>query len=492
MEVEVSGNGRREQTVEVRIKKKTNLTNNDNKGINTRNYPFYEKEGTDDFKIVSNNGGKIPNFKYDITYIRISMRMKIEGSISFRGIAMTHHIFESALRMEVSSLHHSTVIQWVKRIGYYELQKPKERGNWLIVIDESVMVGQSRLLNIYGLLVEDIPVDRALILQDMESLYVSSRTSWTGDDIGVVIKKLQVDLGNIAYSVSDGGNNLIKACVTTQTTHIYDITHYIALQYQYILKDIGDFQTLSSMMGKMRRKGILSKIAHLLPPNQRVKSRFLNINLLITWSLKALWHIDNQTKSELSELEINELKWVEQYRNLITELIELEQIKSITFSILKNEHFSEKSLLQLSLALGSMEQTVGTKGQSLIHGIRTYYKNHRDYLDKYPRLLCCSDIIESGFGKLKQVISANKMCGFTDIALCLAAFCNDLSDNEIRNAMRFCTFNKVREFSKEHFLQSMFVKRKEFSHTKFDEKSSEIINLYHAKNGANFYDANAA
>lgn len=418
--------------------------------------------------------------------------MKIEGSISFRGIAKTHHIFESAIGMKVSSLHHSTVIQWTKRIGYYELHKPKQQGNWLIVIDESVMVGQSRLLNIYGILIKSIPANRALRLEDMESLYISSRTSWKGDDIAMVIKELQVDLGNIVYSVSDGGNNLLKAYETTQTIHVYDITHYIALQYQHLLKDDKSFKKLSSMMGKMRRKGILSKIAHLLPPNQRVKSRFLNVNLLVAWSVKALWHIDNPTQSQLSDSEINELKWIEEHRELIIELIELEEIKSITFSILKNEHFSEESLLQLSLALGSIEQNVGIKGKKIIQSIRTYYQTYRCFLDKYPRILCCSDIIESGFGKLKQVISDNKMCGFTDISLCLAAFCNDLSDNEIRNALTFCTFKKVKEFCKEHFSESMFVKRKDFSHTNVEEKTTKIINIFNAENGANFYDTKVA
>lgn len=418
--------------------------------------------------------------------------MKIEGNISFRGIAATHHIFESSLGMQVSSLHHSTVIQWIKRIGYYELNKSKKQGRWVIVIDESVMIGQARLLNIYGQLVENIPVDRALCLQDMESLYVSSRTSWKGDDIAIVLEQLKISLGEITYLVSDGGNNLMRACALTEIPHIYDITHYVALQYEYILKDNKDFTELSSMMGKMRRKGILSKIAHLLPPNQRTKSRFLNIDLVITWSLKALWHIDNPNKSQLLEQDIQELKWVETYRVLILELMELEQIKSITFNILKKEHFSESSLLQLSLALGSIEKTVGAKGKSLIQGIKTYSETYRNHLDKSPYLLCCSDIIESGFGKLKQVISDNKMCGFTDIGLCLAAFCNNLSDDEIRNAMSFCTFNQVREFCNEYFLQSMFVKRKEFSHTKTEEKSSKIITICHAENGANFYDANAA
>lgn len=491
MEIKIPRDGTRKQTIKIGVKKKR-IRKVVAGTISTKNYPLYEKEENGNLKIVSNNESQIPKFKYDIIYIKISMRMKIEGSISFRGIARAHHIFESSIGMNMSSLHHSTIIQWAKRIGYYELHKPKKRGNWLIVIDESVMVGQSRLLNIYGILIENIPVDRALKLNDMESLYVSSKTSWTGDDISIVINNLQMNLGKIVYSVSDAGNNLLKAFQIMEIPHIYDITHYIALQYKKILKDNTEFATLSSMMGKMRRKGILSKIAHLLPPNQRVKSRFLNIDLMIKWSLKALWHINNPRKSELSELEINELKWVKQYRVLIRELAELEQIKSDTFDILKNEHFSQSSLLQLSLALGSLEQNVGTKGQTLIESIRMYYRTYKDYLDKDPRLICCSDIVESGFGKLKQVISDNKMCGFTDIALCLATFCSDLSDTAISKAMTFCPYSQVRKFCKEHFLESMFVKRKEFSHTKIEEKNTKIINFYNAENGAIFYADKAA
>ncbi|MGB0897541.1 MAG: hypothetical protein ACPGRW_09495 [Flavobacteriaceae bacterium] len=424
---------------------------------------------------------------YGLSYVELSLRLKLEANVSFRGISQSHAIYEEVLGISVSGLHHSTVIQWVKRLGYYELRKPKPKSsNWVLIVDESVMIGQAKLLNIYGIPSEFIPSTRALELRDLYSLHVECRTSWTGEAIAEVIEQLDI---SISYIVSDNGNNLRKAYKLCQIPHISDITHYVALAFKQILATSTAYTSLSNELGKMRRTGVLSKKAHILPPNQRTKARFQNIDLLIKWLKKALWHNNNATQSLLSESEKKALVWVKSYGLFSEELQHFYDIRQLTFRYLKQRHYTPTVIEELKEQLLSFRKKASKYSIVFIQKIEAYLDRYKGLLHTHSKLLCCSDVIESSFGKLKNMLSLNSMCGFTDISMALAAFCNDLSPLEISKAMNFATWKEVYAFCKKRFTTSIFVKKQAFN--KIYEKEN-IKQYYKTRNGANYVVHNTA
>ncbi|PSJ71467.1 hypothetical protein C7N43_39170 [Sphingobacteriales bacterium UPWRP_1] len=58
-------------------------------------------------------------------------------------------------------------------------------------------------------------------------------------------------------------------------------------------------------------------------------------------------------------------------------------------------------------------------------------------------IFCCSDIIESTFGKLKQKITGNTPFRLTEFALTIANFRKDFSKDEIRLALETVKLKKV-------------------------------------------------
>ena len=62
---------------------------------------------------------------------------------------------------------------------------PKEKADdWVLILDESIGIGQEKVLVILGIRRSNIDFTRSLKLQDMKPLLVKSSESWTGDDIG--------------------------------------------------------------------------------------------------------------------------------------------------------------------------------------------------------------------------------------------------------------------------------------------------------------------
>lgn len=99
--------------------------------------------------------------------------------------------------------------------------------------------------------------------------------------------------------------------------------------------------------------------------------------------------------------------------------------------------------------------------------MRVFRKHIINYLDnnivniqkRGEKLLCCSDIIESTFGKYKNEISKNPMNGITDLALIIPAFTSDLSTEEIKTAIDSCSANQIRQWNKTNLCESLSIKR---------------------------------
>ena len=67
------------------------------------------------------------------------VQMKLKTSTSFRALSLNFAIMISTLELSSSAPSHTTAINWVKKIGLYNLNLPKEKAeDWIIILDESI------------------------------------------------------------------------------------------------------------------------------------------------------------------------------------------------------------------------------------------------------------------------------------------------------------------------------------------------------------------
>jgi hypothetical protein len=169
---------------------------------------------------------------------------------------------------------------WIKKLGYYCISREKEKADdWILIFDESIGIGKETMLLILGIRQSRIDFTRPLT-RDMTPLVVKSRESWTGEQIFNEIEYCKKQLGDIVYATTDGGSALKKALRLAKIPHIYDVTHAIASILEKLYREDGTFTKLTKDMGVMRLKLCCSQYAHVMPPNQRSKSRFLNLEII--------------------------------------------------------------------------------------------------------------------------------------------------------------------------------------------------------------------
>ena len=346
---------------------------------------------------------------------------------------------------------------WVKKVGYYCLNQPKTKADdWILILDESIGIGQEKLLVVLGIRASQIEFNRPLRIQDMEPLIIRSRKKWTGEDISNELEASKALVGKVLYATTDGSSTLKKALRLSGIDHVYDVTHAIAIMLEKLYKKDADFIEFTCQMGQMRLKLCCSKHAHIIPPNQRSKSRFLNIDILTGWGMKVLAALK---KDGLTKEEKGLLQWVADKKSFIEEMSQIiETIEAISI-ILKNNGLSKDTKRG---CLRILKKCKKTPRQKQFKGLfKDYLGTNAAQINKQSKtIMCSSDIVESTFGKYKNEISKNPMNGITDLALIIPAFTSNLSDGEIKNAMDSCTCKMLKEWKTEYLCDSMSVKRK--------------------------------
>jgi len=392
---------------------------------------------------------------YRSIVILLILSSKITTSCSFRSLSKIFASFNLYLNLELSSPSVSTTKLWIKKIGYAKLQSVKEKADdWIIIIDESIGIGQEKVLVILGIRRSKVDFTRPLRLQEMEPILVKSREKWTGTDIANELKNVANKLGKIIYAVSDAGSTLKYGLKETGIVWVYDITHAIAIILDKIYRNDEQFKEFTHNAGQMRFKNCCSKQAHLIPPNQRSKSRFLNIDIISAWGIKAL---KAYNKNDVSEEDRMNLKWVKTIESFIIEMNLIMTIVQEISIILKNEGLSKKTMTK---CINCLKKCSTGKLLQFKKYMLEYLKENTKHIRKYKeKLVCCSDIIETTFGKYKNELSKNPMSGITDLVLIIPAIMSNLNVASVQNAIDNCTVKDIEVWKKENLCNSLLAKR---------------------------------
>ncbi len=335
---------------------------------------------------------------YSLWLMELVLLMLQKGEISYRGCCKMLVILNLMLNLDLRIPNYSTIRYWEQKLGYYRLEcmAEDEEQEWVIIVDESVSIGQEKLLLLLGVNARDYFFDQALSFEHTTVLSMAISKSWKGPQIAAQIEKVRSKGYKIAYAVADQGNNIVKALKDQAIVHVLDCTHVFSLWLEKQYKNEEHFQQFCQACTTMRRKGILSKYAALVPPAQRAKARFLNLRPLFNWASKCLDLLQDEKKQAAINHLIEHLKWIENYRSIIVELK----------TVLDDLHLIQRIIKVRGINCGTLIECLHIIDQSsmvlkLKQGLKQYLQSTRSGQTQNNNIICCSDIIESYFGKYK-------------------------------------------------------------------------------------------
>jgi hypothetical protein len=376
------------------------------------------------------------------------------SGVSFRSVSKIILVMNISFNLNLRIPSHATVLNWVKKQGIANFRDKTfyDQEKWILIIDESIQFGNKKLLAVLGVPASKQNLGRALTYKDLVPVILKASESWTASEIESEIRSC-LDVEQVLYIVSDNGNNLKSCYNQLGIKHIEDVGH----KFSWIIKETfekqADFETYTKLLSGLRGKLAMSKYSHIIPPNQRIVSRFMNLSPLFHWGNRILKLLD---KKLLNESEVEKVGFVNQYRELIIQTNHLLGIINKIQKTLKNEGFSKNTS---SRCLGLLEDIKDERGKKVVAMIETYFEETLQKMSDQKNIFCSSDIIESCFGKYKSIVKANKSVGITDLCLCIPCLMSEGSLDQIQKAMRNIKTKHIKDWKDKNIGETLYAKR---------------------------------
>jgi hypothetical protein len=399
---------------------------------------------------------KPKHHSYTLQVMLLCMMLRQQANCSLRSCASMLKIMSVVLGLKLSFPSRNTIQNWEKKLGYSRIHKKGQKGDkWVVVLDESVSIGQQKLLLILGAELGKYKFGKALNFEDMEVLYLGIGKSWKGDRISEELEKLKSDGFDIVHGVSDGGTNLVKSLKMSKIALVQDCTHVFGnlLKKQYNTNE--EFLKFSKECGVLKRGVMLGEDAVVMPPTQRSKARFLNLQPLSEWAYKVLILLA-QKESKLTKKQREKLTWLKPYKKLVFEIYEQCQTMNKVSKILKNEGLSKATAQKCKAILAQSKATSFFK-----EGVEQYLERNLSVLASENPLICSSDIIESFFGKYKNQLEKSGCKLITESCLAIANFNQNFEKEEIKKAMEKVKIVDLKKWRQENLPVSLLQQKRE-------------------------------
>lgn len=355
------------------------------------------------------------NHHYPAQMIALAVFIVLRGG-SLRCAAATAHFYAELMgwqdRFSVPSA--STIRNWVCRCGLYTLGDNEHlSGNYVAILDESIQIGKEKLLLMLGIpLQSDRSYCRALSMQEVVVLGMEVQTTWTGQTIADFIMRNLNRCPNlrISYIVSDQGNCIRAALRRLHITWVSDCSHVMMNAVKTLFKGDQTLSGLGAKVGQLRQRLFLTDFMIYLPATLREKDRFLRLFTIIQWADRL-----DQWWPKLCPKVKAQLRFYRKAWPLLRALRQVRYLIQVSSAILKTAGLSAASHIRWQRAVNDFCQStkrITSQARGFIDIMDKYFKDHLPIYQDQNQVLCCSDIIESTFGRYKnkggvKVISAD-------------------------------------------------------------------------------------
>ena len=359
---------------------------------------------------------------------------------------------------------------WLLRLGYYKLHREKEHADdWIWIVDHSVQLGSEKCLVILGVRQSKLPqAELYLNYEDVEPIALLPVTHSNGEIVYRQLLQTVEKTGLPREIVGDHGTD-IKSGIERfcqdheQTCYIYDIKHKGAAILKRELKDDQHWLKFIQLAAQTSKRVQQTGLSALAPPNQRSKARYMNVDKLVKWGQDKLCYLDlleSEPDDRFPPQQVDDkLGWLSEYRDHLTEWQDLIEVVKTAEGYIKFVGIYRDCHIDLKQNPTFSPHTDRAKrvGEELL----TFIEQQSLKARPGERLLGSSEIIESVFGKLKNLEQDQVKSGFTAMLLSLAAVVSKTSQDVIHKALETVPTKKVFEWYKENIGQSVQSKKKE-------------------------------
>lgn len=413
---------------------------------------------------------------YDLN-VRCLFIWLVQEGVSLRCASRVLSLIAGALGWSQPIPHWTTGRLWLLRFGHAALTQPVEDADdWAWLIDHSVQIGKQKCLLILGIRLRDLPPQgQALEARHMRMISLAPRPSWTRAEVDAELEACAQRTCVPRVIVNDHGVDLHGGVELFRGRHpevseIYDTKHKAACLLKHRLEKNPRWQEFSKRVGQTRCAIQQTELGFLVPPAPKPKARFMNLDATLRWAdntLAVVRHPNPQTLEATTPARLQEkLGWLEDYAADIAEWSQWQTLTNVTVEFVNRQGVFRGATRLLRAELRP-HQTHESSRQ-LAKDLRKHVTAQSLCARAGERLPGSTEILESVFGRFKQLEKQQARGGFTSLVLAFGAFVGDQTAKAIQHAMERSPTKSIYEWCREHLGTTLFSQRKQA----FNQKSA--------------------
>jgi hypothetical protein len=347
---------------------------------------------------------------------------------------------------------------WLLRLGLHQLNRPQEQADdWMWIVDHTMQLGERKCLIIVGLRQSAWNAeDRRLSHEDVQLIDLQPVTTSTGEVVCQQLEAATAKTGVPRAIVSDDGRDLHKGInqflqAHATTVWLYDIKHKTACLLKHELESDPSWQVFVEAVNRFKQRVSVTPLACLLPPQQRGKARYLNIDVLVDWAEKKLALLDRpdvQAESGLIAATVEEkLGWLRGFAPQVRRWREALAVLETTEHYVRHEGIHPRAAEELSAAL---PQPTSEPARSFRGTLLEFIQKEARQAREKERLLGSSEVLESIIGKFKCVAGERGQHGLTGMVLSFGALVGQVTVGIVQAALTEITNQEVWNWCHSH------------------------------------------
>lgn len=361
------------------------------------------------------------------------MLLVLRAVVSFRAVPRILKLTTSGGGRWVP--HFTSVINWTLRVGLALLNQVTLIAEpWIAILDASINVGTQKALVVLRVPLANLEKrGSALCLGDCECIGLHILEKMNGETVAGCLTEVFNQAGAPVAVLKDKGGDLARGVRLWEAAHphaevevIEDIGHSLANGLKAQFQKLAVFQGFLTLVTQGASRLRQTVWAFLTPPKIRTKGRFQSIGKLAQWGAKLLDLFDQEEKTGEEHEALAAIRKALpdfcKFRAFIKQFAESTQT---VHDVLK--HLKETGLNVATYeTCHALAQTLPVRSKvkkRLLKWLDKHWAIQQKIAQGVFSLPVSTDIIESLFGKYKQVIARSPIADMNRTVLIIPALC---------------------------------------------------------------------
>jgi hypothetical protein len=405
---------------------------------------------------------------YGVDIICLFLRLVLSG-VSLRGTERVLAILAQACGLSIDIPHWTTGRLWLMRLGHALLTMPLQKADdWAWLADHSVQIGQEKCLVILGIRLSNLPkAGECLHYHHMRLIALVPRTSWTQREVDDALEEAVQRTGVPRVIVNDYGVDLHGGVQFfqerhSQTMEVYDMKHKAACLLKHRLDKDPRWSDFQRLVGQTRCAVQQTEAAFLVPPAPKPKARFMNLQPQLEWADGVLDILHDPPAKVLTWVSPERLQeklgWLNEFADAVAEWSQWQQVVNIAVTYVDRHGITRTTAKEL---YGQMPRSfIHASTQVLVKELVCFVAGQGKHTKPGERFPGSTEVLESCFGKLKQLEKQQARGGFTSLIVSFGAMLSDTTSKAIKTALEHSNTKDVYRWCQEHIGTTLFGKRK--------------------------------